>query len=114
MAAAWATRHTAAATANARMWVRFILFSPVLLFTGQAAAFQQRLDHGIAAAEVAEQVHGIGRTAARQQGLAEVVAVLAQQAAVFLEPFDGVGVQLFAPQVGVVAGRVAAEKLCEK
>src|SRR5690606_16630333 len=74
---------------------------------GQAALFEQRLDLRLMAGEIAEQLHRIDTTAARQQGRAEVVAVLAAEATVLAEPLLGVGVQHFRPDVGVVAGRVA-------
>ena len=45
---------------------------------------------------------------------AEVVAVLARQAAVLLEPLDAVGVEHLAPDVGVVAGAVAAARRCAR
>src|SRR5471030_1762827 len=76
------------------------------LLAGQATAFQKRLDLGVAAAEVAIQLQRVVGAAARQQLGAEPVAVLALQAAVFLEPFDGVGVQFFGPQISVVTGRI--------
>src|ERR1700740_1117460 len=74
------------------------------LLGGQAAALQQGTDFRVAAAEAAVHLHRIHGAALGQQHLAEVVAVLAQHAAVFLEPFDGVGVQLLRPQGAVVAG----------
>ena len=50
-----------------------------------------------------------------QQRGAEVVAVRALEAAVLLEPLDALGVQHLAPDVGVVAGAVAAAaKMCAK
>ena len=42
-----------------------------------------------------------------------MVAVLAAQAAVFLEPFHRLGVEHFRPQVGVITGRVAAHDVRE-
>ena len=47
----------------------------------QATPLQERRHIGIAAGEVAEQLHGIVAAAARKQGLTEVIAVLALEAA---------------------------------
>ena len=87
-------------------------FSPAtpLRSTREAAALQQRLDHGIPAAEVAVRLQRVLRAADTEQAGAEAVAVLAEQAAVLLEPLDGVGVEHLAPDVGVVAGVVAARE----
>src|SRR5690606_18159059 len=59
----------------------------------QAAALEEGLDVGGVAGEVLEQVQGVLAAALRQQRGAEVVAVLAAQAAVLLEPLHRVRVQ---------------------
>ena len=64
----------------------------------------------IATGEVMEELHRILAAAAGQEGIAEVVAVLALQAALLLEPFDAVSIEHLAPDVAVVAGRVTAGK----
>src|SRR5207342_1135382 len=79
----------------------------------QATAHQQRLDVRIAAGEVMEQRQRVLAAATREQGVAEVVAVGAGQAAVLLHPFHAVGVEHFRPDVGVVAGCVAAHDVAE-
>src|SRR5690606_29840945 len=74
----------------------------------EATLLEQRFDLGIAAAEVAvERRHVLG-AAARQDHVAEALAVLARHATVFAEPVVGVVVEHFAPEVGVVARRVPA------
>ena len=49
----------------------------------------------------------------REQGVTEVITVLALHAAVFLEPFDAVGVEHLTPHIGIVAGRVTANDVAE-
>src|SRR6266540_3320485 len=43
-----------------------------------------------------------------------VSAVFAFQSAVFFEPFDRIGVEYFAPDVGVITGRVTAGERVRK
>src|SRR6185312_13925035 len=74
----------------------------------EPAALQQRLDVGIPAPEVAERLERVLRAADTEQAVPEPVAVGPRQPAVVLEPFDGVGVEYFAPDVRVVPGAVAA------
>ena len=74
----------------------------------KSAAFQEGLEVGIAAGEVMKQLHRILTATAGEQGVAEVVAIFALQTAVFLEPFDTVGIEFFTPDVTVIAGAVAA------
>src|SRR5688572_16325426 len=71
---------------------------------GEPATFEQWLDVGLTAGEVAEQVHRFVRAAAGEQQLAKAVAVFALEAAVLFEPLDGVGIEDLAPNVGVIAG----------
>ena len=52
----------------------------------------------------AEEVHRILAAAARKQGLAKVIAILALQSTVLLEPFHAIGVEHFTPEVGIVSG----------
>ena len=73
------------------------------LFT-KPASRQQWLHIRIAAAEGTKCLHGICAAANRQYIAAEPVTVFAVQAAIFFEPLHGVGIQNFAPQVGVVTG----------
>ncbi len=42
-----------------------------------------------------------------------MIAVLALHAAVLLEPLDGIGIQHFAPDIGVITGGVAADDMGE-
>src|SRR5690606_22068831 len=74
----------------------------------EAAELQQRLDAGILAAELAVGAGQVARVADGEDLLAEDLAVLAGQAAVLLEPLEGIVVQHLGAEVGVVAGRIAA------
>src|ERR1700688_4997410 len=74
----------------------------------QASLFDQRLDLRVAAAEGAIERRGVLRSAPRKDHLAEALAVGAGHAAVLPEPVVGVVVDHLAPEVGVVAGRIAA------
>ena len=86
-------------------------FAPAGASPLKSAALEQRTDLRIAAAgEVPELPDRIFAAAAREQHLAETIAVLALQAAVLLDPLDGVRIEHFAPDVGVIAGRVAARE----
>src|SRR3546814_816310 len=75
----------------------------------QPTTLQQRLHARVLAAEVAVQGGEVDGVAAREDLVAEDLAVLAGQAAVLLEPFERVVVEHLGPEVGVVAGRVAAD-----
>src|SRR3546814_15371624 len=74
---------------------------------------QQRLDVRLVPGEVHEQLRGVLAAAARQQRVAEAVAVLALQAAVVLDPLRGVRVQHLRPDVRVVARRIPAHDVVE-
>src|SRR5215208_144593 len=76
--------------------------------TIESAPFEQRFDVGIASDEILKQSEGVSGSAAREQHGAKAVAVLTFQSAVLLEPFDRVRVENFAPDIGVIPGRVAA------
>ena len=76
----------------------------------ETAPFQERFDVGIAAGEIVEELHRVLAPAAREEGVAEMIAVFALQAAMLLEPFDAVGIELFAPDVAVITGAVTAGK----
>ncbi len=68
------------------------------------------LEVRVAAAEGAERLQRVPAVAPGEQLGPEEIAVGAAEAAVFLEPFHGVGVQDLAPDVGVVAGGVPAAR----
>src|SRR5262249_2671988 len=68
---------------------------------------EERLDLGCAAVEIAEQQLWILAAAAREHLRAQEIAVRTRQSAVRVEPFTGVARQHLAPQISVVAGRVA-------
>ena len=70
----------------------------------QAAAFQKRLYPWVAAGEVVKEFHRVLAAAAAEEGVAEVVAVFALQAAMFFEPLDAIGVEFFGPNVGIITG----------
>ena len=53
-------------------------------------------------------LEGVSRSAAGKKFFAEEIAVLAGQAAVFLEILDRVGIEHFAPDIRVVSGRITA------
>src|SRR6187455_3151377 len=74
----------------------------------EPAPLEQWLDARLAPAELHVQALGLLRAAARKQRVAEALAVGALEPAVLLEPLDRVGVEDLAPDVGVVAGRIAA------
>src|SRR2546423_408931 len=59
----------------------------------QAAAFQEGRDVGIAAGEVLEQLQGVVAAATGEKGFAEVIAVLALQAAVLFHPLDAIRIE---------------------
>src|SRR5437879_5686547 len=61
----------------------------------QAAPLQERRHVRIAAGEVTEEFHDVIAASAREQCLAEVIAVLALEAAVLLDPLDAVGIEHF-------------------
>ena len=65
------------------------------------------------AGEIPEQAQRLRATAFGQQGVPEVLAVLARHAAVFPEPLHRVGIQHFAPDTGIVACRVSAHDVGE-
>src|SRR5438445_13668909 len=69
----------------------------VVRFCDQAATFEQRPDVRIAAREILELLQWIFAPAAREQGRAETIAILALQAAVLFEPAHRIGVEHFAP-----------------
>src|SRR3954470_17273474 len=85
---------------------KLIPFIPLL--PRKPSLLEQRLDLRIASAEGAVHRRRVLGAAAGEDHFAEAVAVRAGHAAVFLEPVVGVVVEHFAPEVGVVAGRVAA------
>jgi hypothetical protein len=68
------------------------------------AALEQRVDLRLATrpVKVPELAHWILAAAAREQHLAEAIAILALQAAVVLDPLHGVRVEDLAPDVGVI------------
>src|SRR3546814_4476500 len=68
----------------------------------QPTTLQQRLHARVLAAEVAVQGGEVDGVAAREDLVAEGLAVLAGQATVLLEPFEGVVVEHLGPEVGVV------------
>jgi hypothetical protein len=74
----------------------------------ETAPLQERPDVRIGAGEVAEHDQRVLAAAAREDGLAETVAVGADQAAVLLEPLDAVGIEHLGPDVRVIARGVAA------
>src|SRR5258706_8835975 len=78
------------------------------LLPRQPSLLQQRFHLRIASAEGAIHRRRILGATSRKDHLAELVAVGAGHAAVLLEPVVGVVVEHFAPEVGVIAGRVAA------
>mmetsp|Transcript_53120 Transcript_53120/g.124204 ORF Transcript_53120/g.124204 Transcript_53120/m.124204 type:complete len:781 (-) Transcript_53120:457-2799(-) len=63
--------------------------------------------------QLREQRHRVLAAAAREQATPQAVAVGAPQAALGLEPFDGIGVEHLAPDVGVVAGGIVAHHVAE-
>jgi hypothetical protein len=63
---------------------------------------QERLDHRVPAAEIAEGLERVFRAANAEEPVAESVTVFSREPTVFGEPFDGVGVENLAPDVGVV------------
>ena len=69
---------------------------------------QQRADLRVAAAELAVGLHRVDRAAAGEQPRRNASPFARSQPAVLVEPLDGVGVEHLAPDVGVVAGAVAA------
>src|SRR5690606_40675609 len=78
------------------------------LFTGsQAAGLQQGANVRILPVEIAELFERVNAEAAREHFLAQAVAVGASQSAVCLEPVLRIAGQHLAPDVGVIAGRVA-------
>ena len=85
----------------------------------EPAAFQERLDPGIAPGEIVKELHRVLAAAAREEGIAKMIAILALQAAVLLDPFHGVGIEDFRPDVAVVTGadsrrrRRARNKSCD-
>ena len=76
----------------------------------ETPTLEQRLDLGIPPSEVAVRLERVLRTADPEQAVAEAVAVRAREPAVLAEPLDRVGVEHLAPDVGVVAGAVAARE----
>src|SRR6266567_8058082 len=74
----------------------------------ESAAFQQRLDIGIAPGEIFEQAESIGRSTTREQRFSKAIAVFAFQSAVLLNPLDTDGVEDFAPKIRIISGRVSA------
>ena len=74
----------------------------------ETAANEERFDVGLSAGEIAEETEGIGGAAAREKFGAEAVTVGALEAAVLFDPFDGVGVEDFRPNVRIITGGVAA------
>ena len=79
------------------------------------AAFEEGFDAWVPAQERAEQVHGLVAAAAREQGVTKPVPDRTAQPAMGFDPIDRVGVEDFAPDIGVIAGgvTVAAEDVGE-
>src|SRR5215469_4819415 len=73
----------------------------------QSLHFEQRFDARVAPAPGTIKRVGFLGAAAREDHVAEALAVLAGHAAVFLEPVERVVAQHRGPQVGVIAGGVA-------
>ena len=65
-------------------------------------------EHGLlGAAEGAEQREGFIAAPAGKQRLAEVIAILAREPAILLEPVDGVGIEHLAPDIRVPSDALA-------
>src|SRR4029077_20897273 len=80
----------------------------------EAAAFQQRFEVWVTPGEILEQTQRIGRSATREQFFPEEIAILAGQPAVLFEILHRVGVEHFAPDIGIVAGRITTGECVRK
>lgn len=77
----------------------------------QPATIQQRLQFGVTTAEIAECFEWILRAADTEKFRSKTVAIGPREPAIFGEPLNRVGIQHFAPNVGVVASIVG--RVCE-
>ncbi len=74
----------------------------------QTTALEERRDVRFAAGEILELLERIFAAAAGKKRLAKTIAILAGHAAVLLDPLHGVGIEDFAPDIGVVTRGVIA------
>src|ERR1035441_595921 len=75
---------------------------------GEPPLFQQRLDDRIASTERPVQLGDVRRALARKDHFAKALTVGARHSPVLREPVIGIVVQHLAPEIGVIARRVAA------
>src|SRR5688572_23513380 len=67
-------------------------------------------DLRVASTHGSEEIQRLNATSAREKKSAEQIAILALQSATFLKPFHRVRIEHFAPDVRVIASRVARRK----